>query len=807
MERSENLLLPIIPLRDLVVFPQSITPLFVMRSRSLAALERAADAQNLVFLITQRVPDVEEPQQAQLYSVGTVAEVLQVLRLPDNATKVLVEGKTPARLQQCYERGKYMQGLVDPLQIREEKSKEGEALARTVLKQFEMYVQLSERVPEEVFFRLRALEDPVQLAHAVANYLQVKTSEKQGVLSARTVKKKLQILSRVLNKENELLALEDKILTQVKTQIGKSQKEHFLGEQLRAIEKELGIPSEEDVELEELEGQLQKAKLSKQAREKVEREMARLSKMPPLSPEGSVSRNYIEWLLDLPWGKMTRDRLNLDRAQKILDTDHYGLNKIKERILEFLAVRKLVDEIKGPILCFVGPPGVGKTSLARSIARTLGRKFVRVSLGGVRDEAEIRGHRRTYVGALPGKVVQSLSRAGSMNPVFLLDEVDKMSVDFRGDPSAALLEVLDPEQNKAFNDHYLEIDLDLSRVLFITTANTTDDIPPALADRMETVRLPGYTQEEKREIAERFLIPKQLKAHGLTRRNVKFEREALDLVIDGYTREAGVRNLEREIATIIRKSAKEMVRRGKRSQEVITNDHVRRLIGPRRYTDMAAERKPEVGLANGLAWTEAGGELLPTEVTVMKGKGNLILTGSLGEVMQESAQAAVSYIRARAEELKIRSGFYKDLDIHIHVPEGAVPKDGPSAGVVMATALVSALSRRPVRQDLAMTGEITLRGKLLKIGGLKEKALAARRAGIVDVVIPKDNESEIEEIAENVRREMNFICAERLDEAFDVALLPRKRTNTRRSSRRPRRKPKAARRAPRTSTTTRSKRV
>jgi len=789
MKKPQHQLLPIIALRDLVVFPQSITPIYVMRPRSLEALERAGDVQNTVLLLAQKNTGVEEPEAHDLYTVGTVGEVLQVLRLPDNATKVLVEGKYVARLRQCYEREKYLQGSVVPLSVRVESGKETEAMTRTVLNQFESYVRLSERVPEEVFFRLRAVEDPLHLAHAVANYTQMKAGEKQAILSSTSVRRKLLLLSKILSRENELLEIEQKILTQVKSQIGKSQKEYFLNEQLRAIEKELGLPGEEEVELDELQERLHKTALSKEAREKIEREMARLAKMPTLSPEASVSRTFIEWILDMPWGRKTRDRIDLDRAQKVLDADHYGLTKIKERILEFLAVRRLVEDVKGPILCFVGPPGVGKTSLARSIARTLGRRFVRVSLGGVRDEAEIRGHRRTYVGALPGKIVQSLKRAGSMNPVFLLDEVDKMSVDFRGDPAAALLEVLDPEQNRAFNDHYLEIDLDLSRVLFITTANTSEGIPHALLDRMEIIRLPGYSEDEKIGIAEQFLIPKQIKAHGLTRRNIRFTTPALQVLTGGYTREAGVRNLEREIATICRKVAKEMVRKtdsdaaaalkpksarlsspkSKIGHE-ITPARVRQLVGPRRLDDHEVEKAPEVGLTTGLAWTEVGGELLPTEVTIMRGKGNLLLTGSLGEVMQESAKAALSYIRSRAGQFHVSPDFYRHTDIHVHIPEGAIPKDGPSAGVAMATSIISALSNTPVRQDLAMTGEITLRGKVLRIGGLKEKILAAHRAHINTVIIPKGNKGELEELSEKVRRRMHFVFADTIDQVIETAL-------------------------------------
>ncbi|MCX8036333.1 MAG: endopeptidase La [Candidatus Sumerlaeia bacterium] len=786
-EKPSTHLLPIVALKDLVVFPHNLTPISVGRPRSVEAMEQAAVNKNLVVMVAQKNLSVEDPKPRDLYVVGTVAEVLQSLRMPDNTMRALVEGKYVARVEQCYERGQYLQGQTSPLNIRVETGKEIEAMARAVIKQFEEYVRLSDRVPEEATVRLQVLEDPLQIAYAIANYLQIKISEKQTVLSATSLRRKLMFLSKILTRENELLEIEQKILTQVRTKIDKSQKEYFLSEQLRAIEKELGMSDDEESDLAELRARMLKTPLSKEAREKVEREIARLSKMTALSPEDSVSRTYIEWILDMPWGKLTKDRLDLKRAQKILDADHYGLVKVKERIIEFLAVRRLVDEIKGPILCFVGPPGVGKTSLARSIARTLGRRFVRVSLGGVRDEAEIRGHRRTYVGALPGKIVQSLKKAGSMNPVFLLDEVDKMSADFQGDPSAALLEVLDPEQNRAFNDHYLEIDLDLSRVLFITTANTTEGIPPALVDRMEIIPLSGYTEDEKVCIAEQFLIPKQIKANGLSRRSIQFTSEAITTIIRGYTREAGVRNLEREIATICRKTAKEIVggedgskakasSTGKPARRyLITAARVRQLLGPKRFDDLEPQKHPEVGLATALAWTEVGGEILPTEVTVMRGKGNLFLTGNLGEVMQESAKAALSYIRSRADRLNVSPDFYRCTDIHVHVPEGAIPKDGPSAGVALATSMVSALSNTPVRQDLAMTGEITLRGKVLKIGGLKEKILAAHRARINTVIIPKKNRDDLEELSKKIRRQMKFVLAESIDDVLRAALASKTR--------------------------------
>jgi ATP-dependent Lon protease len=651
-----------------------------------------------------------------------------------------------------------------------EPSQKGEALKRTMLKQFEIYVHLSERIPEDIFFTIKAIEDPAALVDAVANYISLQMKDKQRILEEMNIEKRFVMINQLLSSENELLQLENQIISQVKTRIGKNQKEFYLNEQLKVIEKELGIGCEEDIELKSLDDKIRKIPLSKESQDKVESELLRLSKMSPLSPEATVSRTYIEWLISLPWGKKTKDKLDLDRAQRILDKGHYGLTKIKERILEYLAVHQLVKNPKGPILCFVGPPGVGKTSLARSIALTLARKFVRVSLGGIHDEAEIRGHRRTYIGSLPGKIILSMKKAGSLNPVFLLDEVDKMSYDFRGDPSAALLEVLDPEQNCAFNDHYLDVDFDLSSVLFITTANVAEDIPPTLLDRMEILPLPGYTADEKIEIASQFLIPRQIKEHGLHKRNIEFPRDSIAHIVNEYTREAGVRNLEREIAKTCRKIAKEMVRKKKKWNETITRDKVRELLGPVRYQRLPVHAVGEIGVATGLAWTEMGGELLPTETSVVKGKGSLTLTGQLGEIMQESAKAALTYIRSRCNKFKISPNFYNNVDIHIHIPEGAIPKDGPSAGVTMATSLLSALSKRPVRQDIAMTGEITLRGKVLKIGGVKEKILAAHRANIRTVILPWENKDEVEELPATVREEMKFLLVNNLDEVLDIAL-------------------------------------
>ncbi|AXA36780.1 MAG: endopeptidase La [Candidatus Hydrogenedentota bacterium] len=773
-QRSE--LLPTITLRDFVIFPSCMAPLYVSRPRSAAALEEATQGNRRVFLVAQKFPDIENPAGDDLYSVGTIGEILQVMPPADGMFKILVEGQTLARVLGYQVTDRIIEAMVMPLAVQPTpESEQLTALVRVAVNLFERYVSLSHRIPDEIFLTVRNLEDPLVIANLISHYINIKTAEKQELLEELNVERKLRKLVEILKRENELLALEEQITQQVAHQIAKNQKEYFLNEKLKAIEHELGIQSDEDEEIEELEELIARSRMSREAREKAERELSRLAKMAPMSPEATVSRTYIEWLLDLPWGKFTRDKTDIAKAQQILDSQHYGLEKVKDRILEFLAVHQLTKHVTGPILCLVGPPGVGKTSLARSIAQALGRKFVRVSLGGIRDEAEIRGHRRTYVGSLPGRIIQGMKKAGSMNPVFLLDEVDKMSSDFRGDPASALLEVLDPEQNKNFSDHYLEVDFDLSRVLFITTANTVEGIPLPLLDRMELIRIPGYTEYEKLKIAEMFLVPKQLKAHGLNNRRVKFETEAIRTIITAYTREAGVRNLEREIARICRRVAREILAKGttsgRRGGITITPDKVREYLGPVRYRDLEVDKKPAVGVATGLAWTEVGGEILPTEVTVMKGRGNLVLTGKLGEVMQESAKTALSYIRSRQEELNIPRDFYRTLDIHIHIPEGAVPKDGPSAGVTMATSMVSALTNRPVRQDVAMTGEITLRGKVLKIGGLKEKILAAHRAHIHHVIIPHENEDELEEIPAEIRQEMKFTLVDTVDEVLQTALL------------------------------------
>jgi ATP-dependent Lon protease len=771
---SATRILPVLPLPDVVVFPNSISPLFVVRSQSIAAVERAGAEGNRIFLVAQKSAAAETPKAGDLYTVGTVGQILQVHRLPDNSLRIFIEGNEVVRVRRYIEEDKMISAQVEPVVYAPSPSgRRLTALLRTVIKQFETYARLSERIPEDLFLNIKNTEDPIQLCHHIANYSSLKAADKQAVLESADVTRKLLYLSKVFSVENDLLALEGKILTQVKSQIGKNQKEYFLSEQLKIIEKELGMVNEEDVELEDLQKAIDESKMSAEAREKAQRELNRLFRMAPMSPESTVSRTYIEWLLDFPWGIQTRDKMDLRRAARILNEDHYGLEKVKERIMEYLAVLRMVKGKKrGPILCFVGPPGVGKTSLARSIARVLGRKFVRFSLGGVRDEAEIRGHRRTYVGALPGKIVQMLKKAGSENNVLLLDEVDKMNADFRGDPASALLEVLDPEQNCNFNDHYMEVDLDLSRVMFITTANTTDGIPWALQDRMEIIRLPGYTRNEKMEIARHFLTPRQKSEHGLDDTCIQFTDEGTGFVIDHYTREAGVRNLEREIASLCRKVARKIGASKRIRKVVLSPKEIRSLLGPVRFKEPEVQQTPEVGTAVGLAWTEFGGEMLAVEATTMPGKGNLLLTGKLGEVMQESAKAALSYIRAHAVELGIKPDFYEKVDIHVHLPEGAIPKDGPSAGVTMITALVSALSGRPVRRDVAMTGEITLRGHVLKIGGLKEKVIAAHRAEIPTVVIPHENEDDLEEISLPIRNQMRFIKVKDIAEVLKIALYP-----------------------------------
>jgi ATP-dependent Lon protease len=760
--------LPIVPLRDLVLFPRMIVPLLVGRPRSVNALEEVMHGDKIMFVVTQRDVETQDPEPDDLYRVGTVVRVLQLLRLPDGTMKVLVEGLARAGVRRFTKGDDFVLARIELREEQAERSVETEALMRSVASQFEEYVQLSRKIPQEVLVSVVNMDDVARFADTVATHLAGKIEEKQQVLEADDATQRLRVLARALSGELEILRLERKIEHQVREQLQKSQKEFYLHQQMKAIQEELGQEGDGAPEVAELQQAIEDAHMSEEAEKKALSELDRLKKMSPMSPEATVVRTYIEWLTSMPWDKRTKDRSDINEVERILEEDHYGLKKPKERILEYLAVLKLTEKVKGPILCFVGPPGVGKTSLGRSIARALGREFVRVSLGGVRDEAEIRGHRRTYIGSMPGRVIQGLKKAGSKNPVFLLDEVDKMSSDFRGDPASALLEVLDPEQNCTFNDHYLDVDFDLSEVMFITTANVLHTVPPALEDRMEVIRLPGYLKHEKIQIAKKFLVPKQVEANGLDKEGVTFTTAALVRIVEDYTREAGVRNLEREIANICRKIAREHAS-GKRMTKSVTGKTVRRLLGMPRFLSQEIETERRVGVATGLAWTSVGGEILTVEVLTMKGDGHLTLTGKLGEVMQESAKAALSYAKAHACELGIDEPSLEHTDIHIHVPEGAIPKDGPSAGIAMATALVSALTGRATRPDVAMTGEITLGGKVLPIGGLNEKAVAAHRAEIGTLVIPSKNEKDVVELPKDVRHDLNITLVDRLDQVFEIA--------------------------------------
>lgn len=763
-------ILPLLPLRGVIVFPYMVVPLDVGRDKSISALEEAMINERLIVLAAQRQAKINEPTQEDIYEIGTLAEIKQLLKLPDGTIRVLVEGLRRIRVVEYLQVEPHYQVRVAAVEEISESDNETEALMRSVLYQFEQLIKLSKKVPPEVLVSVNNIEDPGRLADIITSHLNLKVEEKQEILEAISAHDRLELLCSFLVKEIEILEMERKIHFRVRKQMEKTQKEYYLREQIKAIQKELGDADERTAEIEELRSRLSKLTLAKDIEEKVLKEIDRLAKMPPLAAEAVVVRNYLDWILSLPWNTLTEDRLDVKVAESILDEDHYGLEKVKERILEYLAVCQLTKELKGPILCLIGPPGVGKTSLARSVARALNRKFVRFSLGGVRDEAEIRGHRRTYVGALPGKIIQIMKQAGSRNPVVLLDEIDKMSADFRGDPSSALLEVLDPEQNYMFGDHYLEVPFDLSKVLFITTANTYHGIPRPLLDRMEVINISGYTEEEKLEIAKRHLLPKQCKEHGLEKEDLVITETILRQVINGYTRESGVRNLERQLATICRKAALEIVKTSKKPVRV-TKTKLVKYLGVAKYRYNMAEESDQTGVATGLAWTEVGGDILMIEVTPVKGKGQLILTGKLGEVMRESAQAAFSYIRSRAKELGIEEDFHEKYDLHIHIPEGAIPKDGPSAGITIATAIVSALTNRPVRKDVAMTGEITLRGRVLPIGGLKEKILAANRSGIKKVLVPKENAKDLEEIPANVTRKIKIEMVESMDEVWHEALV------------------------------------
>jgi len=765
--------LPLVPLRDVVVFPYTMIPFVVGRKTSLTAVDHALTGDKRLFLSTQRDARTDEPKPDEINYIGTVVNIVQSLKLPNGNIKLLVEGVTRGKVLEIREAEGYFITVLEPIDVKGEMTPEMETEMGKAVSLFEKYVKLSPNLPYETMISTIRVSEPGRLTDTIAAHLQVGVEEKQNLLETFDPKERLTMLVGMLETEIEKLRVDRRIHQRVKKQMERAQKEYYLNEKIKAIQQELGRKDDRGNEIEELKEKIEAAKMPKEAREKAIQELKRLEVMPPVSAEATVSRNYLEWLLAVPWHKRTKENRDIDRAEQILNEDHYGLEKIKERILEFLAVRRLVRNVKkGSILCFVGPPGVGKTSLAKSIARATGRRFVRLSLGGVRDEAEIRGHRRTYIGAFPGQIIQMMRKAGTKNPIFLLDEVDKMSMDFRGDPSAALLEVLDPEQNSTFVDHYLDTEFDLSQVMFIATANILHPVPPALKDRMEVIRLAGYTTNEKMHIARQFLIDKQLKAHGLLAKKIAIEDEAILDIIENYTREAGVRNLEREIASVCRKVARRVVKEGKDYEHAVTSKEISDFLGVPRYRPKDQERakKSEVGVATGLAWTEVGGEILVTEATLMKGRGKLTLTGKLGEVMQESAQAAMSYIRSRAEQLGIDDEFHKKYDIHIHVPEGAIPKDGPSAGITIATALASLLTKTPVRKEVAMTGEITLRGQVLPIGGVKEKVLAAHRVGITTIILPRDNEKDLSEIPEDIQKELEFRLVENMDEVLSIAL-------------------------------------
>jgi ATP-dependent Lon protease len=767
-----NLQLPLLPLKNVVLFPHMIVPLYVGRERSMGALEAAMGNGRKIFLCTQRRADCEDPGEEDIYRVGVLGDVVQMLKLPDNTVKVLIEGSSRAVIERFLQTEPHLRVEVARLEEDFQSSAEVEALMRGVVDLFDRYVELDKKVPPEVNLTVRGIEDAGRLADIVASNLNIGVTDKQDVLETFQMNARLEKLSAVLQREVEILDMDRSIRQRVRTQIDRRQKEFYLKEQIRVIQEELGGEEAHLTELDELRERVKGLELAEAVQDRLLKDVDRLERMPPGSPEISVLHNYLDLVVALPWHDRTDDVTDLRVAEKVLDEDHHGLQKIKERILEFLAVRQLTKSPKGPILCFVGPPGVGKTSLGKSIARALGRKFVRVSLGGVSDEAEIRGHRRTYVGSMPGRIIKSLREAGSRNPVFLLDEVDKMSSDFRGDPASALLEVLDPEQNRNFSDHYLEIPFDLSEVLFITTANVLYTIPRPLVDRMEVINLPGYTAEEKMVIGRQFLIPKQLVDHGLSEKHIEFSRPAIAKIINRYTSEAGVRNLERSIASICRKVAREVVR-GKTRRVSVSPRRLDDLLGPPRFKPEEGNKEHLIGVANGLAWTEVGGVLLTIEVITMPGKGNLNLTGQMGDVMQESARAALSYARSNAEALGVPVDFREKLDLHIHIPKGAIPKDGPSAGISMALAIISALSRRPIRSDVALTGEITLRGRVLPIGGLKEKVLAAHRIGIRTIILPEDNEADIVDVPPEVRKRLSFKFVKSMDEVIAEALLPR----------------------------------
>lgn len=764
--------LPIIPSGESVVYPSMIVPLAANDEKTIKLVDEAATGDKIVGLFAQR-QGVEEPPPANLYGMGTAASIAKMLKMPDGSIRAFLQGISRVRLAELVQVEPYLRGRVERVEVTVERTPELEALMRNIVSLFQKVVALAPNLPDELAVAAMNLPDPGSLADLVAAHVNLSLEESQEILETLDVQERMEKLTSFINRELEILELRGKIQSQVRTEVDKAQREFLLREQLKAIQKELGEVDERTVEVNELRAKIEEAALPAEARKEAERELDRLAKMPPQAAEYSTARTYLDWLTALPWARGTEDNLDVAQAQRILDEDHYDLEKVKERILDYLAVRRLKADMRGPILCLAGPPGTGKTSVGQSIARALGRSFIRLSLGGIRDEAEIRGHRRTYVGALPGRIIQGIRRAGSNNPVFMLDEVDKIGLDFRGDPSAALLEVLDPEQNCAFSDHYLEVPFDLSKVMFITTANLVDPIPPALRDRMEVLELPGYTEIEKLHIAEKFLIPRQLKEHGLSRKMLKIGDDAILAIVRGYTREAGLRNLEREIGTICRKIARQVAQGAKRSTKV-TTDSLEGFLGHRRFRYELAEKADEVGVATGLAWTQSGGDVLFVEAILVPGKGNLTLTGHLGDIMQESARAALTYTRSRAASLGAEGDFYAKNDVHIHVPAGAVPKDGPSAGITMAVALVSALTGRPVSRETGMTGEITLRGKILPVGGIKEKVLAAHRAGIKRLILPRDNERDLEDVPRHVKDKLEFAFVERIDEVLAETLQPAK---------------------------------
>jgi ATP-dependent Lon protease len=762
--------LPIVPLRDVVVFPHMMMPFVIGRPSSTRALEHALMKDKRIFLAAQHDASIDDPRPDDIYTMGCVANVVQSLKLPDGNIKVLVEGVDRARAVEWKEDKGFYRVVVKVLPKQKEVSSDVESTMGRVVSLFEQYVKLSNNLQYDAMIAAVRVDDPGKLADTIAAHLLVGVDEKQNLLEIISPVERLNRIAGILEIEVDKLQVDRRIQSRVKKQMEKAQKEYYLNEKMKAIQKELGRKDDKGNEIDELKKKIEQSKMPKDVEEKAIQELKRLEAMPPMSAEATVSRNYLDWLIAVPWHKKTRENRDLKHAEAVLNEDHYGLEKIKDRILEFLAVRSLVKKPKATILTFSGPPGVGKTSLAKSIARAMNRKFVRLSLGGVRDEAEIRGHRRTYIGAFPGQIIQMMKKAGTQNPVFLLDEIDKMSMDFRGDPSAALLEVLDPEQNNTFLDHYLDVEYDLSHVMFICTANVLHTVPQALRDRMEVLQLAGYTEQEKVEIAKRFLAPKAIEGAGLTSDNIVIYDDAIQTIIQRYTREAGVRNLEREISSICRKVARKVVVEGKTFKEDITSEKVTEYLGVPRFRPSLAEEQNEVGIATGLAWTEVGGELLVTEATLMAGKGKLTLTGKLGDVMQESAQAALSYVRSKASDLSLAEDFHSKIDIHVHVPEGAIPKDGPSAGITMATSLVSALTKVPTRRDVAMTGEITLRGKVLPIGGVKEKVLAAHRAGVKNIVLPRDNEKDLADIPKNVLDTLDIHMVSTMDEVLKIAL-------------------------------------